>query len=334
MKAQTWILRKRPAALPRVGDLVYEETTVDPVLKPEEVLLKTLYISMDPAMRGWMNAVKSYIAPVPINGNMRAGVICEVIESQDSTRPVGMVVEGLLHMTSIIKCKGSVVTPVTLSEDMSPTLALGVLGGTGITAYFGFFRHGRPKPGDEVLVSAAAGATGSVVCQLAKLQGCRVVGVAGGEEKCAWLKSVGVDEVIDYKASSNLAMDVTKALPRGFDIFFDCVGGDILGIAMRKLKFGARIVICGQISNMNKNAFELPALPNYMTVLVNKATVEGFAVFHYKEEWPEAVAELTKLVKEGKLKYQETIIEGLENGFDAFLGLFSGKNKGKMMVKL
>lgn len=330
-------MRKRPVGLPKDGDLVYEDFELDTNLKDGEVLIKMLYCSLDPAQRGWMTPVKSYTAPVPLNGQMKAFGIGEVVDSKDPDNQVGKLVEGYLLLAQYAKVKGKILAPVWIDDTgkypMSSTLS--VLGTTGITAYFGLFRHGRPKPGDEVLVTGAAGATGSMVCQYAKNLGCRVVGVAGGQEKCDWLRNeCGVDEVVDYKATKDLQADIHKALPRGFDVFYDNVGGEALAIAMRKLKKGARIVICGQLSTMNKESEELPSLPNYMTLLVNKASVEGFTIFDYKEEFDEARNYIMDLLDQDKLKYRDEIVPGLEGAFKAFQTLFTGGNKGKLMVEV
>eukprot|EP00397_Hematodinium_sp_SG-2012_P030879 GEMP01032735.1.p1 GENE.GEMP01032735.1~~GEMP01032735.1.p1 ORF type:complete len:344 (+),score=45.04 GEMP01032735.1:351-1382(+) len=317
MESATWYLKRRPVGLPVHGDLVYEKSTVSTDLEDGEILAKTLYVSIDPAMRGWMDDVKSYLPPVALGAPMRAGLLVQVLRSKDPRHPVGAFATCLGNMAEYIKCEGSNMASIQVPPSLPPYVFLGVLGITGLTAYFGLFRVGELKSGDEVLVSGAAGATGSIVCQLAKLHGCRVVAICGGPEKVAFLKSLGVDEVIDYKASTNLAKDVKKAMPRGLDVFFDNVGGEILDIAMRLLRKHARVVICGAISMYL--ADKRPVLNSYLSLLVNNARVQGFTLMNYYHEHAQVRQELLTLLQSGKLKHQEDIVIGLEHGLDALV---------------
>jgi NADPH-dependent curcumin reductase CurA len=299
---------------------------------PGEVLVRVLYLSLDPAMRGWMNAGKSYIAPVGLGEVMRAGGIGRVVKSNDPSLAAGDLVVGMTGIQDYVVSKAAGLTKV------EPRLAplpryLGALGMPGLTAYFGLLDIGRPKEGETVVVSAAAGAVGAVVGQIAKINGCRVVGIAGGAAKCSYIvDELGFDAAVDYKSE-----DVRKALvehcPKGIDIYFDNVGGEILEIALSLLARRARVIICGAISQYN-SATGTVGPRNYMSLLVNHALMEGFVVFDYAERYPEGMKALAGWTIEGKLKAREDVVDGLETFPETLLKLFRGENFGKLVIKV
>lgn len=309
----------------------------EPIPEPADgqFVVKNVYLSLDPAMRGWMNDVKSYIAPVKLGDVMRGQTVGQVIASKNPKFRVGDLVSGIGGWQKYAVADGKRGGWEKLVPGFAPTLFLGVLGGTGITAYFGLLRVGLPKAGETVLVSGAAGAVGSVVGQIAKIKGCRVVGIAGSDEKCKWLvDELGFDAVVNYKGKSadQLNDEIRQACPKGVDVFFDNVGGDILDVALKRIRKGARIVICGAISQYNAAQTKGPA--NYLSLLVHSARMEGFVLFDYIPEYPLAIRELGQWVKEGKLKYAEEVVEGLERAPEYLNMLFTGANKGKLIVKL
>ena len=316
-----------------------------------QVLLHRLYLSLDPAMRGWMNDIPSYVPPVKIGAIMRGGSVNEVVYSRNSKFRVGDVVmdngmnEGWSEY-SISDGKALERIQVDLERLGLPLSAcLGVLGGTGLTAYFGFLRVGRPKKGEVVLVSGAAGATGSVVCQIAKIYGCKVVGIAGGEAKCRWLKEeLGLDDAIDYKSAKGdgkvfqklLRASLKRIGARSFDIFFDNVGGMILNETLRRLSLRGRVVVCGAISSYNAKDVrkDVMGIKNYQALISLRARMEGFIVFDYRREYDAARKHLAQWIASGKLKFKEDVRDGLLNAPHALLDLFNGGNKGKLVVKV
>ncbi|MGP0102946.1 MAG: NADP-dependent oxidoreductase [Solirubrobacteraceae bacterium] len=324
-------LAARPVGLPKPSDWTYVE---EPVRQPAdgEVLVKIEYVSLDPAMRGWMNEGRSYIPPVGIGEVMRAFAAGEVIASNDPDVAVGEHVGGLLGVQEYAIASGKGVFKVDTSLAPLPVY-LGALGMPGVTAYFGLLDIGQPKEGETVVVSGAAGAVGGLVGQIAKLKDCRVVGIAGGPEKCRHLvEDLGFDAAIDYKAQ-----DVPAALgeqcPKGIDIYFDNVGGDILDAALAHLARHARVVICGAISQYNNTT--APRGPsNYLSLLVNHASMTGFVMSDYLDRYGEAVQEMAGWLASGKLISREDVAEGLENFPDTLLRLFHGENTGKLVLKL
>lgn len=317
--------------------------TTEPVGEPAEggVLVKTLSLSLDPAMRGWMNEGKSYIAPVEVGAVMRAGGIGRVIASRNPAFAVGDTVYGTLGVQEYIlvpqeEIKRSGLTKIDLRAG-SITQWLNVLGMPGMTGYFGLMDIGQPKPGETVVVSGAAGAVGQTVGQLAKIKGCRAVGIAGGQEKCDWVvKELGFDACIDYKAGPSAVRDGLKAhCPKGIDIYFDNVGGEILDAALARLARGARIIICGAISQYN-NANSAPAQgpKNYLSLLVNRARMQGMVVFDYADRYHEAVAEMAAYLKDGRMKSREDVVEGIDNFPEALTRLFTGQNFGKLVLQV
>jgi NADPH-dependent curcumin reductase CurA len=324
-------LAARPVGAPKPSDWTF---ALEPIPSPGdgEFVVRVGYISLDPAMRGWMNAGKSYIRPVEIGEVMRAGAAGEVIASNHPGFPVGVHVVGQFGVQTYAVSNGRGVQAVDVGVRPLSTY-LGVLGMTGMTAYFGLIEVGRPKPGETVVVSGAAGAVGSVVGQIAKIKGCRVIGIAGGEAKTRLLtEDFGFDAGIDYKRE-----DVRKALrehcPKGLDIYFDNVGMPILDAALANLALHARIVICGAISQYNATG-RVEGPSNYLALLVARATMTGMVVFDYADRYAEAAREMAGWMAQGKLKSRETIVEGFETFPQTLMKLFAGENTGKLVLKV
>lgn len=324
-------LAARPAGLPKRSDWnLTQEPVRDP--GPGEVLVKVLYLSLDPAMRGWMNEGRSYIEPVNIGDVMRAYGAGQVVASQNPAFSVGDHVTGAFGVQEYAFSDGKGLNKVDPKLLPLPVY-LSALGVTGLTAYFGLLEVGQAKAGDTVVISGAAGATGMVAGQIAKIKGCRAVGIAGGPQKCAYLtKELSFDAAIDYKSE-----DVSKALhrhcPNGVDVYFDNVGGDILDAVLAQLARGARVVLCGAISQYNATT-GIKGPSNYLSLLINSARMEGFIVFNYASRYGEAAREMAGWMAAGKLKSREDIVQGFETFPDTFLRLFRGENFGKLMLKL
>lgn len=297
-----------------------------------QILVRNLYLSLDPAMRGWLNDAKSYIPPVAIGEVMRALGVGQVIASNNPAFAVGDHVNGALGVQDYFLGEPKGFYKVDANRAPLP-LYLSALGMTGMTAYFGLLDVGQPKAGETVVVSAAAGAVGSVVGQIAKIKGCRVVGLAGGEDKCRYLvEELGFDGAIDYK-HEDVAAALKRTCPNGIDVFFDNVGGDILDAVLGRLALRARVVICGAISQYNnKQAVKGPA--NYLALLVNRARMEGMVVMDYAARFPEGLRDMAGWLAEGKLKSKEDVVEGLQHFPQAVLKLFSGENFGKLVLKV
>ena len=329
-------LAKRPTGTPTRD--VWSFTT-EPVRQPGEggVLVKTLAISLDPAMRGWMNEGKSYIEPVGIGDVMRAGGIGKVVASANPQFREGDLVSvatGAQEYALIEASQARKAGLFKIDQRLgTPNQWLNVLGMPGMTAYFGLLDVGEPKAGDTVVVSGAAGAVGQTVGQLAKIKGCRVVGIAGGPAKCEWVvKELGFDACIDYKAG-NVRQGLKEHCPKGVDVYFDNVGGEILDHVLAKLARGARIVICGAISQYN-NMEAVQGPKNYMSLLVNRARMQGMVVFDYVDRFPQAVGELAGYLREGRMTSREDVVSGLENFPEALLKLFKGENFGKLVLRV
>jgi NADPH-dependent curcumin reductase len=324
-------LAARPDAMVGREHFDYVEEPL-PELTDGQVLVKTAYISLDPAMRGWMAEGRSYIPPVQIGEVMRAGTVGEVVESKGQKLAVGDQVTGWLGVQKYAVCDENAVFKVDAGE-IPLTTFLGALGMPGMTAYFGLLDVGAPKEGETVVVSGAAGAVGSVVGQIAKIKGCRVVGIAGGPEKCAWIvDELGFDAAIDYKGE-DVGDALRKHCPEGIDVYFDNVGGDILDAALARLARGARVVICGAISQYN-NLESMRGPSNYMSLLVNRARMEGFVVIDYMGRATEATREMAGWIAEGKLIAREDVVEGFESFPEALQKLFRGENVGKLVLKV
>ena len=321
----------RPAGLPTLENFQIVESEM-PQLNDGEVLVRTLYISVDPYLRGRMREGRSYVPPFAIGEVIRSGVVCEVIESRAPDFAAGDIVTGMLSWRLYNMAKAGELRKV--DPKIAPvTTALGVLGMPGLTAYFGLLDIGQPKQGETVVVSGAAGAVGMTVCQIAKIKGCRVVGIAGSDDKNKYLRDEpGVDAVINYK-TENVAQALKAACPDRIDIYFDNVGGEISDAVMPLLNQGARIVLCGQISLYNLDKPDIGPRPQPY-LLVNSALMKGFIITGYTARFAEGVTQLAQWLAAGKLKYAETIVEGFENTPQAFIGLFTGDNLGKQIVKV
>jgi len=325
-------LAQRPVGMTDASTWSIRETELnDP--SDGEVLVKVSHLSLDPAMRGWLDDVKSYIPPVAIDEVMRAGGVGTVIESHHREFAVGDTVTGGFGVADHVVVRGKHLTAVNL--DVAPAATwLGALGMPGMTAWFGLFDVAKAQPGDTVLVSGAAGAVGSVVGQLAKAHGCRVIGIAGGPEKCAWLTDeLGFDAAIDYKQGP-VHRSLREHAPDGIDVYFDNVGGDMLDSALRSLRLGGRIAICGAISAYNATE-PVPGPAHYLSLLVNRASMAGFIVFDYEDRYPEAVAGISSKILDGSLVAREQVVDGNVDDFpETLLMLFSGANTGKLVLKL
>ncbi|WP_022823861.1 NADP-dependent oxidoreductase [Hymenobacter norwichensis] len=331
MNTQTILLASRPNGTPTAEQFRFESREV-PAPTANQVLLKTLYVSVDPYMRGRMSAAKSYVAPFEVGQPIAGGVVAEVVESHSDKLPVGSVVVGNLPWQQFNVADAQTVNQVP--ADKAPaSYFLGLLGMPGLTAYFGLLDICQPKAGETVVVSGAAGAVGMIVGQLAKIQGARVIGTAGSDEKVAYLKELGFDEAINYKTTPDIAQALAAAAPNGIDCYFDNVGGAITDAVYDQLNKHARIALCGQISTYN--ATEAPVGPRPEGKLLKTSTkLQGFIVSDYLDRWPEGVKQLTEWYTQGKLKGEETVTEGFDQIPAAFLGLFKGENTGKAVVKV
>jgi NADPH-dependent curcumin reductase CurA len=326
-----FLLAARPVGLPKPSDWNFVEASVR---EPEEgeLLVQVLYISLDPAMRGWISAVRSYVPPVGIGEVMRALAVGVVKGSRNPAFAAGDYVSGAFGVQEYALSDGQGVRKVDPKIAPLPKY-LSVLGMTGMTAYFGFLDTGQPKPGNTVVVSAAAGAVGSIVGQIAKIKNCRTVGIAGGAEKCGYIvREQGFDVAIDYK-SEDVKESLQKHCRQGIDVYFDNVGGTILEAALSRLARGARVVICGAISQYN-NTGPATGPRNYMSLLTTRASMRGMLVMDYGDRFPQAGAEMAGWMAEGKLKSREHIVEGLAAFPETLLKLFTGENQGKLMLKL
>jgi len=325
-------LAARPVGLPKRSDWSFTEETVgEPAAG--QMLVKVSHLSLDPAMRGWMNEGKSYIRPVDIGEVMRAGGVGEVVASRHPGFAMGDSVTGVFGVQQYALSDGKGVHKVD-TKLVPLTTYLGVLGAPGLTAYFGLLDIGKPQPGETVVVSGAAGAVGAVVCQIAKIKGCRVIGIAGGAEKCKYLiDALHCDAAIDYK-NEDVKAGLKKHCPDGIHVYFDNVGGDILDACLARLAMHARIVICGAISQYNSTT--PPKGPaNYMSLLVNRASMTGMVVFDYAARYGEAAKEMAGWIAAGKLVHKEDVVGGGIDAFpEALLKLFKGENFGKLVLAL
>jgi NADPH:quinone reductase len=324
-------LASRPTGMPTIENFQFIETEVPP-LNDGEVLVRTLYISVDPYLRGRMREGRSYIVPFQVGEVISSGVVGEVVESRSPSFQPGDVVTGALGWRLYNVAQAEELRKVD-ARMANVTTALGVLGMPGLTAYFGLLDIGQPKEGETVVVSGAAGAVGMTVCQIAKIKGCRVVGIAGSDEKNRYLREeLSVDAVINYK-SDDIRQALHDACPNGVDIYFDNVGGEVSDVVITQIARGARIIICGQISIYNLDKPDLGPRPQPY-LLVNRAFMKGFIVSDYAPRFAEGLMQMAQWLGAGKLKYAESIVEGFENTPQAFIGLFTGENLGKQLVKV
>jgi NADPH-dependent curcumin reductase CurA len=321
-------LAKRPVGA--VGPDCFASVDVPrPAPGPNEVLVEVGWLSIDPTIRGWM-AQDTYLPAIEIGAPIRSGGLGTVIESNNVTMPVGATVFGMTgwQQYTIMDASATVIP-----DGVEPQAALSVFGVTGLTAYFGLLDVGRPVEGETVLVSGAAGATGSVAGQIAKIKGCRVVGIAGSDEKCAWLvDDLGFDAAINYR-TADVASAIRAACPAGVDVFFDNVGGDILEAAIGNLAMHGRIVLCGAIAEYN-DTVPRPGPSNLTNLIINRGRMEGFIILDFLHRAPEAMGDLFGWVLDGRVKYEVDITDGLDNAPAAFDRLFTGANQGKVMVRL
>jgi hypothetical protein len=325
-----WKLTARPVGLPKRTDFTYE-TAPAPELADGQILVRNHYISLDPAMRGWMNDVRSYVPPIGLGEVMRAGAVGEVVASRSPDWKEGDFAHGIFNMQDYAAADA------TAAQKIDPSLAplplyLSALGMPGMTAYFGLLDVGNPQPGQTVVVSAASGAVGALVGQIAKIKGARAVGLAGGPEKCRYVtEQLGFDACIDYK-NENIGRGLSAACPKGIDVYFDNVGGEILDLCLARITRKARVIICGAISQYN-NTEPVAGPKNYLSLLVNNARMEGFVVFNYANRYAEGVRDMGTWLHQGRLKSKEDIVNGLETFPETLLKLFTGENFGKLMIK-
>jgi hypothetical protein len=323
------LLAARPKGAVRETDFRIVNTET-PAPKDGEMLVKIHYLSLDPYMRMRMEDVKSYAACVKLGELMVGGTVGEVVESKNPKFAAGDRVVGPFGWQQYAVSDGGGLRKVD-ARALPMSVYLGSVGMPGVTAWYGLKQIGAPKAGETVVVSAASGAVGSVVGQLAKILGCRAVGVAGGKAKCDYVvNELGFDACVDYKAG-NLHADLKAAVPNGIDIYFDNVGGEVLDTVLTLLNAFARIPLCGLISGYSAEPYPLK---NYRSLLANRVKLQGFIVSEHMEFWPEALAELGGLVASGRIKYRESVAQGLENAPKAFMGMLKGENFGKQLVKL
>jgi hypothetical protein len=326
-----FLLAERPQGMVKETDFEYREVPVAEI-SDGQVLVRTDYISLDPSMRGQMENRADYVAPLQIGDVMRAGAIGHVVRSRHPQWPEGTQVGGTFGMQDYAVSDGRLPPLRRFDPEVDPTQALGVLGGTGMTAYFGLLDIGQPRAGETVVVSGAAGATGSIAGQIAKIYGARVVGIAGTAEKCRWLTDqLGFDAAINYR-SDDVGASLTKHCPDGIDIYFDNVGGEILDLCLARIATGARVVICGGISRYNATG-ELPGPKNYFNLVFRRARMEGFIVIDYADRFDDATRQMREWIDAGKITQQVTVVEGFEELPRSLIKLFEGFNTGKLMVK-
>jgi NADPH:quinone reductase len=327
-----FVLAARPVGMPKESDFELVSEPLPP-LGEGQILLRTQYLSVDPYMRGRMTGVRTYADPVNIGELMVGGTVGEVIESRNPDFAPGQNVVGFWGWQEFAVSDGNGLRH--LDPKLAPvSTALGVLGMTGMTAYFGFLEICQPRAGEMVVVSGAAGAVGSLVGQIAKIKGCEVTGIAGSDEKVAWLTGeLGFDAAFNYKTTSDYVARFQELCPNGVDCYFDNVGGAISDAILVVMNTKARIAICGQISQYNLAKPE-PGPRAFRYLLTKSARAEGFLVYNFADRFPEGMAQMAKWIKEGKIKYRETIVDGFENAPRALIGVLSGDNTGKMIVKL
>jgi NADPH-dependent curcumin reductase CurA len=325
-------LATRPTGMPKESNFKLVESPI-PQPGPGEILVRMLYVSVDPYMRGRMNDVKSYAPPVQIGEVMGGAAVGRIIASQNPRFAASDFVEGLFGWQEYAVSNGKGVRK--LDPKLAPvSTALGILGMPGLTAYFGLLDIGKPRAGETVVVSGAAGAVGSIVGQIAKIKGCRVVGIAGSDQKVAWLRDeLGFDAAFNYKTTEDYVAKLEELCPDGVDVYFDNVGGAITDAVFRLINVGARIVVCGQIAQYNAEKPETgPRLLWHL--IVKQARAEGFLVFQFASRYAEGLKQLAEWLRQGKLKYREQFVDGIENTPRAFIGMLQGENTGKQLVRV
>ena len=327
-----WLLASRPVGMATIANFRMHEAPV-PVPRNGEVLCRTIFLSVDPYMRGRMNEGRSYADPAKLDSVMVGGTVSQVVDSQNSSFKPGDLVLGYFGWQEYGVSAATHLTKLDLPRTLLPA-ALGVLGMPGLTAWYGLLEIGKPEAGQTVVVSGGAGAVGSLVGQIARIRGCRVVGIAGSDRKTEWLTgTLGFDNALNYKSATDLSAEIGSSCPEGVDVYFDNVGGKVTEAVLPQLNTFGRIVVCGQISGYNL-AQPQPATSLLPLLLTRRATARGFIVGDHSEHFPRALAELRGWVDTGRLKHEETIVDGLENAPTAFLGLFDGNNVGKQLVRV
>jgi len=331
-----FLLARRPRGAPVPEDFSLAEAPV-PSPEPGAFVVRNRYISLDPAQRGWMDDAPSYMPPISLGDPVRATTVGQVHSSASADFAVGDWVLGLngIEEYSVVAA-GGFTQKIDVSQVPSPSYFLSAMGAVGLTGYFGLIDVAKPRPGETVLVSGAAGAVGSVVGQIAKIQGCRTIGIAGGPAKCRRLgEDYGFDAAIDYRGKSvgALTADIAAAAPNGVDIVFENVGGDVLDAALMNLAPKARVILCGLISEYNSAGGKAGAR-NLWQIIVKRATVHGFLIMDYVPRFPEGALQIARWISAGRLRIDEDIVEGIENAYAAFMKLFSGGNQGKLILKL
>jgi NADPH-dependent curcumin reductase CurA len=327
-----WRLAARPVGLIKESDFEWHEEPI-PTLSEGEILVRNIYLSLDPANRGWLREVKSYIPAVAIDEVMRGITIGVVEQSRHANFQAGDIVQGMLGWQEYTVTDGVGMTRLPSDSGLPLTAFLGVFGIIGPTAYFGLLDIGKPKAGETLVVSAAAGAVGSLVGQIGKIKGCRVVGIAGTHEKCKWItQELGFNAAINYKSES-VEESMKRHCPDGIDVYFDNVGGEILDIVLSLINVRARVVICGTISQANATEL-VPGPYNFRNILTQRARVEGFIVLDYVDRFQEAIEELRRWLAEARIQYRVDLVDGLENAPRAINKLFDGSNKGKLIIKV
>ncbi len=331
-----WLLASRPTGMVSESHFEYHEAPLpEPNLADGEYLVRNLYLSFEPAMRGWMDDEPSYLPPAELGEPMRSTAVGQIVRSENPEFPEGQLVQGMFGWQDYAVGGGSseMFPGNVIPEGVPPTMPLTIMGGTALTAYFGLLHVGQPKKGETVLVSGAAGATGSVVAQIAKLKGCRVIGIAGGPAKCKWLREdLGLDHVIDYK-NEDVSERLTALCANGINVFFDNVGGQTLEAGIDQIAQFGRIVLCGAISEYNSDR-PAPGPNNLMNLVKFSVRMEGFIMFNYISQIDQAFADLGQWLADGKLQWKEDIQQGFDQIPATFLRLFSGANDGKQLLKI
>ena len=332
MQNKQWVLNSFPVGEIKDNDLVLKDSNLDDI-KDGEVLIKNIYLSLDPANRGWMSGKASYVDAMQIGDIMRGGTIGIIEESKNEKFKKGDTIQYQGGWQEYCINDGMGLRIIPLNTGLELPSFLSVMGMPGMTAYFGLLDVLKPKENETLVVSGAAGAVGSLVSQIAKIKGCRVIGIAGTEEKCSWLKNdLNVDGVVNYK-TDNLNSKLKELCPNGIDMYFDNVGGEITEAVINRFNIGGRMSICGQISGYNSETLQ-PGPRNWINILVKRLKVQGFIVFDYQARAKEAFVDMSKWMAEGKLQHKNHIVDGLENAVSSLKMLFSGENNGKMIVKI
>lgn len=332
MQSREIRLARRPVGLPSEGDFELATVTLG-APGPGEVLVRNRFLSVDPYMRGRMVDRASYIPPFALGKALEGGAVGEVVESGDPGFAAGDWVLSMWGWREAFVMPAATLTKLAIPDGIAPQAFLGVLGMPGLTAWAGLLEIGQPRAGETLFVSGGAGAVGSLVAQIGRIKGCHVVASAGSDAKCQWLRAAGIDAAINYRTCGNLRDAVAAAAPRGIDIYFDNVGGEHLEVAIELANPFARLVECGMIGSYN--ATELPPGPRNIILVIGKSLkMQGFIVTQFQHLQPQFLADMTGWMAEGRLKWQETIVEGIESAPAAFIGLFTGANTGKMLVRL